>query len=64
MPNNSKTQQGIDYYIEGKRIIFTALAHIKRGQCCGNMCRHCPFSPKHTKGKVVLAEKYIKFKQS
>jgi len=45
-------------------VIFTALAHIKRGSCCGNGCRHCPFEPKHTKGKVVLAEKLLKFKQS
>jgi len=33
----------VDYYIEGERVIFTALAHIKRGQCCGNGCRHCPY---------------------
>jgi hypothetical protein len=54
----------VDYYIEGERVIFTALAHIKRGQCCGNGCRHCPYTPKHTKGRVVLAEKLLKFKQS
>jgi hypothetical protein len=23
--------------------VFTELAHRKRGKCCGNMCRHCPF---------------------
>ena len=51
----------VDYYIEGERVIFTALAHIKRGQCCGSGCRHCPYTPKHTKGKVVLAEKLLKF---
>jgi 2-iminoacetate synthase ThiH len=49
--------------MEGERVIFTALFHIKRGSCCGNGCRHCPFDPKHTKGKVVMAEKFIKFKQ-
>lgn len=51
----------VDYYIEGERVIFTALAHIKRGQCCGNGCRHCPYIPKHTKGKVVISEKILKF---
>ncbi len=51
----------VDYYIEGERVIFTALAHIKRGQCCGNGCRHCPYEPKHTKGKVVVSEKILKF---
>ncbi len=54
-------EEGIHYYMEEERVIFTALAHIKRGQCCGNGCRHCPYTPKHTKGKVVVAEKYIKF---
>lgn len=23
--------------------VFTADFHRKRGKCCGNMCRHCPF---------------------
>ena len=22
---------------------FTELAHLQRGQCCGNRCRHCPY---------------------
>jgi 2-iminoacetate synthase ThiH len=51
--------EGIHYYMEGERVIFSALFHINRGQCCGNGCRHCPFDPKHTKGKVKLQEKYL-----
>lgn len=23
--------------------VFTELAHLKRGVCCGNKCRHCPY---------------------
>eukprot|EP00557_Chaetoceros_sp_GSL56_P003155 CAMPEP_0176495944 /NCGR_PEP_ID=MMETSP0200_2-20121128/10933_1 /TAXON_ID=947934 /ORGANISM="Chaetoceros sp., Strain GSL56" /LENGTH=409 /DNA_ID=CAMNT_0017893869 /DNA_START=245 /DNA_END=1471 /DNA_ORIENTATION=+ len=23
--------------------VFTEFAHLKRGTCCGNKCRHCPF---------------------
>ncbi|KAL1922731.1 uncharacterized protein VTP21DRAFT_9107 [Calcarisporiella thermophila] len=23
--------------------VMTALSHKKRGYCCGNKCRHCPF---------------------
>lgn len=23
--------------------VFTELSHLKRGKCCGNMCRHCPY---------------------
>ena len=24
-------------------MVFTRLAHLKRGRCCGSACRHCPF---------------------
>jgi Family of unknown function (DUF5522) len=24
--------------------VFTELAHLKRGFCCGNKCRHCPYN--------------------
>ena len=57
-------KNNVDYYIEGERVIFTALAHIKRGQCCGNGCRHCPYEPKHTKGKVAISEKILKFRNN
>ena len=23
--------------------VFTELAHLQRGVCCGSRCRHCPF---------------------
>ncbi|GFR62666.1 chromosome 1 open reading frame 53 [Elysia marginata] len=23
--------------------VLTRLAHLRRGNCCGNACRHCPF---------------------
>jgi hypothetical protein len=54
-------KEGIHYYMDGERVVFTALFHIQRGSCCGNGCRHCPYDPKHKKGKVVLAEKFSKF---
>ena len=25
------------------RTVFTAAFHLKRGYCCGNGCRHCPY---------------------
>ena len=51
--------EGIHYYMEGERVIFSALFHINRGSCCGNGFRHCPYDPKHTKGKTKLQEKYL-----
>jgi hypothetical protein len=42
------------YYMEGERIIFTEEFHLKRGQCCGNGCRHCAYEPKHQKGNTTI----------
>ncbi|MGF1636791.1 MAG: cysteine-rich CWC family protein [Cyclobacteriaceae bacterium] len=36
--------EGIDYYIENKNWVFTEWFHLKRGHCCGNGCRHCPYN--------------------
>jgi hypothetical protein len=57
----NKYVEGIHYYMEGERIIFTSLFHIERGQCCGNGCKHCPYDPKHKKGNVVMAKENLKF---
>ena len=33
----------IDYYFENNYKVFTAWSHLKRGSCCQNKCRHCPY---------------------
>lgn len=33
-----------DYYFEGPYMVFTAAYHLKRGNCCGSGCRHCPYN--------------------
>ncbi|MDF2185929.1 DUF5522 domain-containing protein [Grimontia hollisae] len=35
--------EGLDYTIEKGRYVFSAWYHLKRGSCCGNGCRHCPY---------------------
>jgi len=35
--------EGDDYYLEGAAVVFTAAYHLRRGYCCGNRCRHCPY---------------------
>lgn len=35
--------EGIDYYIENGLYVFTAYYLEKRGYCCKNGCRHCPY---------------------
>lgn len=39
-----------DFYIENGMFTMKEAAHLKRGKCCGNKCRHCPYIPLHHKG--------------
>jgi hypothetical protein len=33
-----------DYYIDDDGMfVMTATFHLKRGYCCGNRCKHCPY---------------------
>jgi hypothetical protein len=36
-------QEGVDYYFENGLMVLTAHYLLKRGYCCGNGCRHCPY---------------------
>jgi len=56
--------QGIHYYLEGERVIFTALFHFQRGQCCGNGCRHCPYAPKHKHGNKIVSKEFGYLKEN
>ncbi len=41
--SDAPIQEGIDYTIEKGHYVFSAWYHLKRGSCCGNGCRHCPY---------------------
>lgn len=32
-----------DYTIENHHWLFTSWYHLRRGSCCGNGCRNCPY---------------------
>jgi biotin synthase-like enzyme len=37
--------EGIDfYYNEQGYVVLTEIFHLKRGHCCGNGCKHCPYA--------------------
>jgi hypothetical protein len=42
--NSAKLIEGIDFYFENGLMVLTAIFLKKRGYCCGNGCRHCPYS--------------------
>ncbi|WP_145236647.1 DUF5522 domain-containing protein [Urbifossiella limnaea] len=35
--------EGEDYTVEHGRWVFTAAFLLRRGYCCGNGCRNCPY---------------------
>ena len=36
--------EGEDYYFnEEGYIVLTEQFHLKKGNCCGNGCKHCPY---------------------
>jgi hypothetical protein len=43
-----------DFYIEDGKYVFTKEFHLKRGHCCANNCRHCPYYPLHKKGNTNI----------
>jgi len=43
-----------DFYYENGYRVFTESYHERRGSCCGNGCRHCPYDPAHKKGEKTL----------
>ncbi len=35
--------EGVDYYLDAGKFVFTSAYHRKRGYCCNSRCRHCPY---------------------
>ncbi|MBC7417796.1 MAG: hypothetical protein H7325_06550 [Pedobacter sp.] len=37
-------KEGIDFYFnEDGFMVMTEVYHLKRGTCCKNICKHCPW---------------------
>ena len=47
-----------DFYYENGYRVMTESYHRRRGSCCGNGCRHCPYIPSHKKGNTTLKDIY------
>lgn len=50
--SSNSPKQG-DSYFEDGLLVYTAAFHLKRGQCCGSGCRHCPYEPRHVEGTTT-----------
>jgi Family of unknown function (DUF5522) len=40
----NELREGEDFYFEGRFMVFTAAYLRRRGYCCKNDCRNCPYS--------------------
>lgn len=49
LPKTTHFIENIDYYIENEKYVLTKWFHLKRGNCCENGCRHCPYGFKKNK---------------
>lgn len=38
-----KSDEPVYWYMENGFMVFTEAYHLKRGYCCKNGCRHCPY---------------------
>lgn len=45
---NGPLLEDIDYTTENGLMVFSAWYHLKRGSCCKNNCRHCPYKTNRT----------------
>ncbi|MCK5355406.1 MAG: hypothetical protein KAJ63_09835 [Methyloprofundus sp.] len=41
--NKKGLLESIDYTIEYGEFVYSKWYHLKRGTCCGNSCRYCPY---------------------
>ncbi|MBX2872537.1 MAG: hypothetical protein KTR30_10570 [Saprospiraceae bacterium] len=41
--HTAKLIEDIDFYMENGLMVLSSWFHLKRGECCGNACRHCPY---------------------
>jgi len=52
-------EEGVDYYINEKGLyVFTEVYLNKRGYCCRNCCKHCPY------GYTKQATPYFEFSKT
>ena len=47
-------KEGVDFTMAKGYGIMTESYLVRRGYCCSNGCKHCPYHPKARKGNTVL----------
>ena len=50
--DEQELQEGDFYWSEEGFRVFTEQYHLRRGYCCMNNCRHCPYKKKENTNKI------------
>ncbi len=66
---NESLKEGVDFYFnEDGFIVLTESYHLRKGYCCGNGCRHCPYEyeavPEPRRSRLIDARHESKESQS
>ena len=59
MAKSSQLAEGVDFYVEDGKVVFTFYYLLRRGYCCNKGCRHCPY-----KDEIAVAPGTIQIKGS
>ena len=63
MPDEIKEGEDF-YYNEDGYIVLTEKYHLKKGYCCGNGCKHCPYDyeavPEPKRSELLSSKKHEK----
>ena len=51
-----------DYYLDNGLMVLTARYHLRRGYCCKQGCRHCPYgeAPKEDSQRDIDSNEEVK----
>ena len=44
-----------EYYMENEKLVFTKKYHLRRGHCCKNGCKHCPYDDRKNIMIILVA---------
>lgn len=47
-----------DYYLDQGLMVLTSRYHLRRGYCCEQDCRHCPYAEAPTRNGQRNADSY------
>jgi hypothetical protein len=54
--DGDRLREGVDYYVDPLgRYVFTSAYLLRRGECCGNKCRNCPYGWKNVPANRRIA---------